>query len=148
MRRLAALWLALGLVAGCGPDVPGAELPIETIVVGNHQITAEIAANPKDRQRGLMFRESMPQGHGMLFVFPKERVRGFWMKNTSLPLSIAYADSAGRIVAIRDLAPHDERSVSSVRPSRYALEMNQGWFARHGVFEGDTIQRIPSVTVE
>ena len=148
MMRGALLVLALAAAFACDGGVPGAELPVETIIVGNHQITAEVAANPQDRQRGLMFRESMPDGHGMLFLFPEERVRGFWMRNTPLPLSIAYADSAGRIVAIRDLEPHDERAVSSVRPSRYALEMNRGWFARHGVYEGDVIQRIPRVPVE
>jgi uncharacterized membrane protein (UPF0127 family) len=125
------------------PDVPGARLPVRWIVVGNERVTAEIAEKPKDRQRGLMFRESMPENHGMLFLFPDEILRSFWMKNTPLPLSIAYADSSGRIVHIADAQPHSERLISSERPARYVLEMNQGWFRRHGVYPGDEIRGIP-----
>lgn len=125
------------------PEVPGARLRIEWLVVGNERITAEIAEQDQDRRHGLMYRESMPEDHGMLFLFSNEVVRSFWMKNTLLPLSIAYADSSGRIVHIADMEPQSERLVSSQRPARYALEMNQGWFERHGVFAGDGIRRIP-----
>ena len=145
MRRLlalAVLWL------GCHSQVPGAELPIAPIIVGNHQIEVEIAATAATRLRGLMFRESMPEDHGMLFLFPEEQVLRFWMKNTPLPLSIAYADAGGRIVRILDLEPHSEQLRSSGAPAKYALEMHQGWFARHGVFEGDTIARIPRIEIE
>ncbi len=146
MRASAGLVVLL-LWLGCS-GVPGADLPIAPIVVGNHQIEVEIAANPADRQRGLMFREAMPEDHGMLFRFPEERVRAFWMKKTPLPLSIAYADGGGRIVRIVDPEPLDERPRSSGAPAKYALEMHQGWFARNGVFEGDRIGRIPDVEVE
>ncbi len=148
MPALVVLLVALaGSCLGCG-GVPGAELPIAPIIVGNHRIEVEIAANPKDRTRGLMYRESMPEDHGMLFLFPKEAMRAFWMKNTPLPLSIAYADAGGRIVRILDLEPHSEQPRSSGRPAKYALEMHRGWFARHGVFEGDSIARIPQVRIE
>ena len=155
-------WLATTLLAcgnGTRPSVPGARLPVEWIVVGNHRITVEVAHTRADRTRGLMFREHMPEDHGMLFLFPEEKVRAFWMKNTTLPLSIAYADSSGRIVRIADLEPLNEEGVSSVRPSRYALEMNRGWFARKdtghcpicegkGVFEGDYLADLPRVEIE
>ena len=147
MRWLAAL--AAGLLLGCtGQVVPGAELPIAPIIVGNHQVEVEIAANDRDRRRGLMFRESMPEDHGMLFLFPEERVRSFWMKDTRLPLSIAYADAGGRIVRILDLVPLSEQPRSSGSPVKYALEMHQGWFVRNGVFEGDAIARIATIEIE
>jgi len=146
-RRLLLVLGVLLLVPSCGngtpPSVPGARLPIAWIRVGEHRVSAEIAVRPMDRQRGLMFRESMPPDHGMLFVFPQVSVQSFWMRNTTLPLSIAFADSDGRIVRIADLEPLDERLVTSVGPVRYALEMNRGWFEQHGVVAGDRISELP-----
>ena len=126
-----------------GPSVPGAELPVEWLVVGNQRITAEIASADPERRQGLMYRESIPEDHGMLFVWPDERVRSFWMRNTSIPLSIAFADAGGTIVSIADLEPFREVGVSSGRPARYALEANRGWFSRNGVRIGDRIAGIP-----
>ena len=134
-------WTACG--DGTPPQVPGAQLHVEWLSVAGHRITAEIARQPDERTRGLMFRESMPADHGMLFVFPHESVQQFWMRNTTLPLSIAYADTHGKIVRIADLEPLDERPVTSLGPARYALEMNRGWFAEHGVVAGDAITGIP-----
>lgn len=145
--QLGSVVAALTLV-GCDARIPGAELVVETLIVGNVRISVEIAATDKERMRGLMYREELPENHGMLFLFPKERVRAFWMKNTLIPLSIAYADSSGRIVHIADLEPHSESSVSSRFPSRYALEMNRGWFEKNGVFPGDVLRKIPRVSVE
>jgi len=116
--------------------------------VGNRSVRAEIAATPDARRRGLMFRERLAEDHGMLFLFPHERILRFWMKNTPLPLSIAFADARGRIVRIADLEPHSEASVSSGVPALYALEMSRGWFARNAVLEGDRILRIPRPRVE
>jgi uncharacterized membrane protein (UPF0127 family) len=144
-RLLAFLWAC---ALACAPDVPGAELPVETLVVGNVRITAEVAATREDRSRGLMHRESLPEDHGMLFIYPEEAPLAFWMRNTSLPLSIAFADGGGRIFRIADMEPHSEAPVPSGRPARYALEMNRGWFGRRGVFVGDVIRRIPVVPVE
>lgn len=149
---VAALLLACAWGPGCDAAsrsaIAGSELPVEWLVVGNHRVSAEIAATREERSRGLMFRESLPEDHGMLFVFSEEKVLGFWMRNTPLPLSIAYADAGGTIVRIADLEPHDERPVSSVRPARYALEMRRGWFAEHGVLPGDRIAGIPEVPVD
>jgi uncharacterized membrane protein (UPF0127 family) len=140
---LGAAALAAALALACSPAVPGARLPVESLVVGNARISAEIAATPGDREQGLMHRESMPEDHGMLFVFPEERVLNFWMKDTPLPLSIAFADAGGRILRIADMEPRSLETVSSRKPARYALEMNQGWFERNGVFPGDRIAGIP-----
>jgi uncharacterized membrane protein (UPF0127 family) len=95
-----------------------------------------------------MHRETLPEDHGMLFVFPNERVLTFWMKDTPLPLSVAFADAGGRIVRIADMEPMSATPVSSGAPARYALEMNRGWFEKRGVFVGDALARIPRVEVE
>ncbi|MGH0028998.1 MAG: DUF192 domain-containing protein [Myxococcota bacterium] len=146
--RPGALLLALLWALACSQGVPGARLPVEPLVVGNERITAEIAATAADRRQGLMHRESLPQDHGMLFVFPEEKVLSFWMKDTPLPLSIAFADAGGRILRIAPLEPGSLEPVTSGAPARYALEMNRGWFERNGVFPGDTIGDIPRVTPE
>jgi len=145
--RVLLLLATASLLAACGdgnpPVVDGARLPIAWIRVGGHRVSAEIAAQPADRQQGLMFREGMPDDHGMLFVFPREQVLSFWMRNTTLPLSIAYANAAGEIVRIADLEPLDERQITSVGPARYALEMNRGWFEKRGVGVGAKIEGLP-----
>jgi len=148
-RILCALLLAaaLGWAVACGngtpPAVPGAQLAVDWLTVDGHRITVEVARQPPEQQRGLMFRKSLPSDHGMLFVFPTDEVQTFWMRNTVIPLSIAYADARGKIVRIADLQPLDEHPVTSIVPARYALEMNRGWFAAHGVVAGDAITDIP-----
>ncbi|NRA07663.1 MAG: DUF192 domain-containing protein [Myxococcales bacterium] len=151
VRLRALLACALLLGSACGERAPAAApsvLPQTRIRVGNVDAQVEVAATPAVRKRGLMFREVLAADHGMLFIFPDERLRVFWMRNTRIPLSIAYADSGGRIVQIADMEPLSEGSVPSGVPARYALEMNRGWFARHGVRVGDTIRRIPAIEVE
>jgi uncharacterized membrane protein (UPF0127 family) len=150
MTRISrALLLAAALAfAACGngtpPAVPGAQLPVDWLTVGGHRITVELARRPEERSRGLMFRDSLPPDHGMLFLFTTDEVQTFWMRNTKIPLSIAYVDANGRIVRIADLVPFDEQAVSSIAPARYALEMNRGWFAAHRVVAGDRITDIPN----
>jgi uncharacterized membrane protein (UPF0127 family) len=95
VRRL--LPLLVLVIATCAREPTGARLPTHPLVVGNTRITVEVAANAEDRRKGLMHREFLPEDHGMLFIFPREEVRAFWMKNTPLPLSIAYADSGGGV---------------------------------------------------
>lgn len=140
---LAFLVAFVGCGNGAPPAVPGAQLPVGWLTVDGHRITVELARDPEQRSRGLMFRDSLPPDHGMLFLFERDEVQTFWMRNTKLPLSIAYADRHGRIVRIADLEPFDERPVTSIAPARYALEMNRGWFAAHGVAAGDVISGIP-----
>jgi uncharacterized membrane protein (UPF0127 family) len=130
--------IALAL-AGCG-----SKLPVRTLDVDDHAVSAEIAADEETRMRGLMYRDAMGEDDGMLFVYPDERVRSFWMKDTRIPLSIAFADKHGTIVWIADMKPFDTRSTSSMVPATYALEMNQGWFARNGVERGDSIGNLPT----
>jgi len=115
---------------------------------GEHELTVEIVATPKSRAQGLMHRQSMPDDHGMLFVYPDEAVRGFWMKNTHLPLSIAFADRRGKIVTIADMEPFDKTKTSSFVPAKYAVEVNQGWFEARGIEHGLVIEGIPEVDAE
>ena len=113
-----------------------AQLPAVELVAGMHRIRAEVADSMPTRMTGLMHRKSMPQGAGMVFVFDELAVHCMWMKNTLIPLSVAFIDQAGAIINIADMQPHSEQSHCAARPARYALEMNQGWFAQRGVKPG------------
>lgn len=113
---------------------------MRTVRIGSYELRVEIADSDEEQRRGLMFREELPAKQGMLFVFDREAPRSFWMRNTSIPLSIAYIDAEGRIVSIHDMEPFSEEPVPSRGPAQYALEVNQGEFARNGVGPGDTVQ--------
>lgn len=131
---------ALLLVTGCGS---ASGLPTTTLTVAGHPVTVEIATTTAQKSKGLMMRDSLGQDDGMLFVYPDDRIREFWMKDTRIPLSIAYLDRKGKIVKIADMHPFDESRTSSVYPARYALEVNVGWFAAHGIQKGAMVEGIP-----
>lgn len=104
------------------------------------QLDVEIASNDADRARGLMFRKAMPEMAGMIFVFPQEEFHSFWMKNTFLPLDMMFADAQGRIVGIVEHAqPHTLEPRYVEGESKYVLEVNAGFSARHGVAAGDRL---------
>jgi uncharacterized membrane protein (UPF0127 family) len=103
------------------------------------RIRAEIARTDDERARGLMYREKLEDGEGMLFVFERDQLLSFWMKDTLIPLSIAYISSGGRILEIHDMIPRDLSPVRSSRSARYALEVPQGWFRRAGAEVGDRL---------
>ena len=115
-------------------------LPIERAGSSTVHIKAEVARTDEERSRGLMHRTKLPDGEGMLFVFDRDQQLSFWMKDTLIPLSIAFIAWDGRITEIRDMQPQDLNSVRSSRSVRYALEVPQGWFSRAGVKEGDVVQ--------
>lgn len=102
-------------------------------------VKAEIAEKPEDRNHGFMGRKTIPDGTGMLFVFEKDQILSFWMKNTPHPLSIAYIDSKGKIRNIFDMTPYSTASIVSTVSVRYALEVPQGWYKKNGITEGDTV---------
>lgn len=104
--------------------------------VGGVKVTAEIADTPALRERGLMGRASLPENHGMLFVYPEERELSFWMRNTPLALDIAFIDRGGTIINIETMQPNDDENTVSNRPAMYALEMEAGWFEANGVEPG------------
>jgi uncharacterized membrane protein (UPF0127 family) len=107
------------------------------------EVLAEIARSDEQRRRGLMGRKSLADGEGMLFVFETDRILSFWMKDTLIPLSIAFIAHDGRILEIHDMEALSTRSIQSARSARYALEVPQGWFARSRVGPGDTIPGLP-----
>ena len=113
-----------------------------------HQVRVELAATPPDRQRGLMQRESMADDAGMLFVFPEDTDGAFWMKDTLIPLSIAFIAADGRIVDLKDMQPQSTDLHAPRARYRYALEVNQGYFARAGIRAGDRVElpALPAAT--
>jgi uncharacterized membrane protein (UPF0127 family) len=116
------------------------EFVIETAGGDHIPIHTELARTNGERAQGLMNRPSLPDGEGMLFVFEREQILSFWMKNTLIPLSIAFIRTDGRIVEIRDMKALDVTAVNSSRSVRYALEVPQGWFTRAGIKPGDYLQ--------
>lgn len=130
-----------GLATACLalPGVPLRDLPAATVSIGEQPVRLLLAATPEQHQTGLMFRESMAEDEGMLFVYDVPKVRCMWMKNTLIPLTAAFLDQDGRILNFADMDPLTTRSHCSEGPVLHVLEMNRGWFARHGVREGDRI---------
>ncbi|CAG2148950.1 hypothetical protein D3C87_1190360 [compost metagenome] len=120
-----------------------AALPVISLTAGMYAIQAEVAASPEARERGLMYRKTMPANAGMLFVFDEKAGHCFWMKNTNLPLSIAFLADDGSIVNIEDMAPQSEDNHCPRAAVRYALEMNKGWFAQKGIKPGAKIGGLP-----
>lgn len=120
------------------------ELPTTTLTIGKQKVVAEVATTPEQQSTGLMYRFSLKPDHGMIFVFERAEPRSFWMKNTYVPLSIAFIGSDGRIVNIADMAPQDERTHWSNGPAQYALEMRKGWFVEHAIGPGDKVEGLPS----
>lgn len=125
---------------GAETDKPNPTLKKVTLVSGQTQVVVEVAATETERNRGLMFRKTLADGKGMLFVFDTDQRVSFWMKNTSLPLSLAYMASDGTILQVLDLAPFSEEPRPSERSIRYALEVPQGWFAKVGLKPGDRFE--------
>ena len=119
-------------------------LPTVPLVVAGKKLVAEVAATPEQRSIGLMHRFSLKPDHGMIFVFERAEPQAFWMRNTHIPLSIAFIASDGRIVSIADMAPLDESMHWSNGPAQFALEMRKGWFAANGIGAGDRVEGIPA----
>ena len=144
-RRLAALLMAFLAGAAAAQGVPQ-NLPAITLQAGIHSIRAAVAQTPEQWQTGLMYRREMAQHEGMLFVTDHLAPRCFWMKNTLLPLSIAFLADDGSVVNIADMKPQTENAHPATRPVRYALEMNLGWFAKRGIKAGSKISGPPFTT--
>jgi len=140
MPRILALLIALPAAAALAQSLPVTELR-----AGMHLIHAEVAADYSTRARGLMHRKGLAPNAGMLFRFDEAAIQCMWMKNTLIPLSVAFIDDAGAIINIADMQPQTEDSHCASRPARYALEMNRGWFAARGIKPGIRIGGIPGV---
>ena len=133
-----ALFVLLVLVA----QAAQAELPVVELTAGMHLIRAELADTFVARMQGLMHREKLGQNAGMLFVFEEPAIQCMWMKNTLIPLSVAFIDDSGAIINIEDMRPQTEDTHCAVRPARYALEMNRGWFAERGIKPGSRLRGV------
>jgi uncharacterized protein len=134
----------LALVAGVAA-AQGQPQSLRTVNLsaGMHNIKAQVAAAPQERQVGLMFRREMPAHEGMLFVFDEAAPQCFWMRNTLLPLAIAFLADDGTVVNIEEMQPQSDDSHCSKKPVRLALEMNAGWFAKRGIKAGSKLEGPP-----
>ena len=139
--QIAKALILLVLFAACGPNRPtGPNARIHS-ARGQVDVTLEVANTPATLQRGLMFRQSLADGHGMLFVFAQDSDHEFWMKNTYIPLDLIYIAADGQIVGIHPNAtPLSEAGISVGRPSRYVLEVPGGYAARQGIAAGDRVE--------
>jgi uncharacterized protein len=117
-----------------------AQMPEIALTIAGHKLTAEVAATDPERMQGLMNRRMMPENRGMVFVFTEVSRHAMWMKNTYIPLSVAFIDNDGVITNIEDMKPHTLDAHPAVKPVRYALEMNLGWFAKRGIKAGAKVE--------
>lgn len=140
-RHAILVALILGLFA------PGvfAQFPVVELSAGMYRIEAELAHTPEARRTGLMHRRSMPDNRGMIFVFTQDARHCMWMRNTFIPLSVAFVDAEGKILNIEDMTPQTEISHCAAAPARYALEMNKGWFAARGLGAGMQIRGVETL---
>lgn len=143
-RCLAAFVAGMAMAAvSLAQTGPQPKLPTVQLRAGLHLIQAEVARSPEQQQAGMMFRTEMGANEGMLFVNGDSGVRCFWMRNTLLPLSIAFIEDDGTIVNIAEMSPRSDASHCSARPVRFALEMRQGWFAQRGIKPGMKLRGKP-----
>jgi len=123
-----------------------AELPTIQLRAGMRLIRAEVAADNATRMQGLMYRESLGANAGMLFIFDEAATHCMWMKNTLIPLSVAFIDESGTIINIADMQPHSEQSHCAAKQALFALEMTKGWFAQRGVKPGTKLGGLETLT--
>jgi uncharacterized membrane protein (UPF0127 family) len=124
---------------------PQYDLPKASLLVGTNSLAAQVAADGTSRELGLMSRTNLGSDEAMVFVFPQPRPVSFWMKDTPLPLSIAYVGPSGRIFELHDMKPFDETPIPSASSAIvYAIEVPQGWFLKHGVMAGEIVAGLPS----
>ena len=146
MRKLfTCLSLALLAISTSASSLAasGAPFPVVRLQLGMYQIKAELASTPAQREQGLMHREKLAPNEGMLFDFEAPAHVCMWMKNTRIPLSVAFIDQDGVIVNIEDMAPMTKTNHCGKKPVRYALEMNQGWFKRRNLNSGSKVTLLP-----
>ncbi len=145
-RTLFAAVLGIALMALLTPTFGQeslTEFRVIPLTAGIHVIRAEVALAPDERAKGLMFRKVLGPNQGMVFLFDQPAVQCMWMRNTLIPLSVAFIADDGRILNVEDMAPQTEDNHCAAKPARYALEMNKGWFAKHGILVGTKISGLP-----
>lgn len=148
LRRIATIAAMLALLLMPVPRSAVLADPLLTypLQIGEQHARVEIANTAETRRKGLMFRTRLADSSGMIFIFVNERPVSMWMKNTHIPLSVAFIDASGRIINIENMEPETEETHSSNGPAKYALEMNRGWFDKHGITSGSRVrglERLP-----
>lgn len=133
------LCVVLSLFVFSCKSTPKSDLPVAQLTVDGSNVVAEVANTESTRMAGLMFRRDLGLNDGMLFVFPDAEQRAFWMKNTLIPLSIAFMNEKGVIENVLEMPPQTEQTFMSDGPAQYALEMNAGWFTKRGIKPGDMV---------
>jgi uncharacterized membrane protein (UPF0127 family) len=141
-RRAGAIAVLCFAVLASAQDGPQ-KLAQVRLNAGIHNINAELASTPQQREIGLMFRTAMPANDGMLFAFEQPGKQCFWMRNTLIPLSVAFIGDDGSVVNIDDMKPRTDDSHCSAKPVRFVLEMNEGWFAKRGIKAGSRLRGGP-----
>jgi uncharacterized membrane protein (UPF0127 family) len=125
------------------------ELPTAAVSINGYRLVVELAATPQSRRCGLSNRADLGQNQGMLFIYARSDRRTFWMKDTRIPLSIAFIDGAGNIINIETMSPDQTvNRYHSSKPALYALEVNQGWFKSHGIKAGDRVEMKQVVSID
>ena len=141
-RFLAAVALAMSALSACA-DVTFTSPQVK---VGAHPLNVEVAVSDPQRMQGLMYRAKLGRNDGMLFIFDEPAYQSMWMKNTLIPLSVAFIDGDGRILNILDMEPQTLDTHTAAGPARYAIETNKGWFAAKGIKAGDKVTGLPKAT--
>ena len=141
-RRIAAV-AVLSIAALAAAQEGPQQLPQVRLTAGIHVINAQLATTPLEREVGLMHRPAMEPNDGMLFVFEQPGQQCFWMKNTLIPLSVAFLADDGSVVNIDEMQPQTLDGHCSAKPVRYVLEMNKGWFAKRGIKPGSKLRGAP-----
>lgn len=139
MNKLFAISLALFSTV-TSAEVEPPQLPKINLSVGTRAVIVEVASIPSDRAQGLMFRKKMADNEGMLFVYPQPHITGMWMKNTLIPLSVAFIDDKGAIINIEEMKPGTLDAHMAKTPAKYSLEMSSGWFKKHKMRPGTKIK--------
>jgi len=138
-----ALLLGASAPLSASAQATPTEFRVISLSAGIHLIRAEVALENAERERGLMFRKQLGDSQGMVFLFDQPALQCMWMRNTLIPLAVAFIDNDGRIINVEEMAAQTDDSHCAAKPARYALEMNKGWFARHGVAVGTRISGLP-----
>lgn len=146
-RMMAFLGFLLAATSVFAQDGPQSRLPTIQLTAGMYVIQAEVAKTPDEQTIGLMYRQTMGINEGMLFIYDNPKVHCFWMRNTLLPLTIAFIADDGSIVNLKDMQPRTETSHCSAKSVRYALEMNQGWFDKRGLKPGFKLRGEPFIPI-
>jgi uncharacterized membrane protein (UPF0127 family) len=145
LKKIVGVLALLAAFLSLAPAVQADPLFTYPLRIKKHEIRAEIANSEQDRLHGLMFRERLAENGGMIFLYPHPEVTAMWMKNTRLPLSVAFIGTDGRILNIADMEPYSEQAHASAGVAAYALEMNRGWFAKLGIRPGDVVEGLKAL---